>query len=245
MTITECLTDTYLKAVGKATPPASTTTKYSRIIGLLNFYQRRWSRENGIDWNSLYNPAFSLGTVTATDTFDIDTSSIRIISQRQGDTVRIVWTDGVGYTDYDVVDANKLKDYSFGVNRESPLGFYCAQIGSTLVFNHTFTTDDSQYGGEIFVPCYTFPDDITADNPDTDEVQVDDPDWLSTRVAAEYVRNDITRRQRYPELLAEANEMMARMKDDNDGQIDTVDRPWTPGINRGGPWSAYNDNTWY
>lgn len=237
MTITETLTAIYLRAVGKATPPAVGSSKYNRIIGLMDFYQRRFSRENEIDWNSLYDPAFSIGTVTATDTFDLDTSSIRKLSDRQGDSVRIVWTDGDSYTDYTIIDADKLKDYYFDAEKTSYSGFYCAQIGSQLVFNHAFTSDDSQYGGEIFVPCYTFPDAITSDNPDTDEVQVDDPDWLITRCAAEYVRNDITRRQRYPELLSEANNIMERMKADNGSQVDKVETPWVaPG--------GINDNVW-
>lgn len=238
MTITEFVADTYLKSTGKTTTLTS-GTKYNRIVNLGNYYQRRWAREGGIDWNSLYNPAFSLGTVTATDTYDIDTSTVRKLSDRQGDTVRIVWSNGVGYTDYDIVDHDKIKDYSWGVNRESPIGFYCAQMGSTLVFNHTFTSADAQFGGEIFVPCYVFPDAITSDNPDTDEVQVDDPDWLVARVSAEYVRNDITRQGQYPNLLAEANEIMERMKDDNEGQIDTIDRPWSPfsGTTNGSAWS--------
>lgn len=228
MTISEGLQAIYLRAVGKNTPPASSTTKYSRIIGLMDFFQRQWARERGVDWSSLYDPAFSIGTITATDTFDLDTSTIRKISDRQGDYVRVVWTDGEGYTDYEVVAHDKLKDYSKGTDKESPKGFYCARIGSQLVFNHEFTTDDNEYGGEIFVPCYRFPDPITSDNPDTDEVQVDDPDWLVARCAAEYVRNDITRRQRFPEILTEANEIMQRMKDDNEGQIVEVDRPWAP-----------------
>lgn len=238
MTITEFVSDAYLKSTGKTTA-LTTGTKYDRIVNLGDYYQRRWANEPGVDWNSLYNPAFSIGTVTATDSFDIDSSTVRKLSSRQGDIVRIVWSDGVGYTDYDIVDADKLKDYSFGVNKESPLGWYCAQIGSELVFNHKFASTDSQYSGEIFIPVYVFPDEINSDNPDTDEVEVDDPDWLVTRVAAEYVRNDITRRQRYPELLAESNEIMGRMKDDNDGQLDTVDRPWSPfsGMTNGSVWS--------
>lgn len=236
MTITEATADVYLRATAKTTT-LTTGTKYDRIIGLLNYYQRRWAREPGVDWNSLYNAAFSLGTVTATDAYDIDTSTIRKLSDREGDTVRIVWSDGVGYTDYDIVPHDTLKDYYFGPNKESYSGFYVTQIGSELVFNHTFTSADSQYGGEIFVPCYVFPDPITSDNPDTDEVQVDDPDWLVARVAAEYVRNDITRRSRYPELLAEANEIMERMKDDQDGQIDVINMPWTPFSGHDSPWS--------
>lgn len=204
MTITDAIADVYLRATGKTTT-LTTGAKYNRIVGLLDYFQRRWAREPGVDWASLYDPAFSLGTVTATDTFDLDTSSIRKLSDLEGDSVRIVWSDGVGYTDYTIVDHDQLKNYYYGPNKESASGFYCAQIGSTLVFNHTFTSDDSQYAGEIFVPCYIFPDEINSDNPDTDEVQVDDPDWLVARVAAEYVRNDITRRQRWPEQIGRAH----------------------------------------
>lgn len=239
MTITEAITATYLRAVGKATPPSTTSAKYNRIVGLLDYFQREWAREPGIDWNSLYNPAYSIGAVTATDTFDLDTSTVRKLSSREGDVVRIVWSDGVGYTDYDIVDANKLKDYYAGANKESSFGFICARIGNDLVFNDKFTSSDSQYGGTIYIPAYIYPDAITSDNPDVDEVQVDNPDWLVTRAAAEYCRNDITRRQRYPELLGEANNIMGRMKDDNYGQIDTVNTPWTPfsGIGTSSPWS--------
>lgn len=227
MTITEGLTAIYLKAVGKATPPASSSSKYTRIIGLMDFYQRRFGREKGVDWNSLYIPDLSIGSVTATDAFDLDTSTIRKLSDREGDCVRIVWTDGVGYTDYDIVPADSLKDYYYGPTKQNYSGFVCARIGNQLVFNHTFTSTDSQYGGDIQVPCYTFSEGITSTNPDTDEIQVDDPDWLVLICAAEYCRNDITRRQRYPELLAEANEAMERMKDDNDAQITVTNRPWT------------------
>ncbi len=236
MTIQECVLATYLRATRKATL-ATTSSKYTQIVALLDYYQRRWAREPEVDWNSLYNPAFSLGNVSATDSFDLDTSTIRKLSDRLGDTVRIVWSDGIGYTDYDIVNHDKLKDYSFGVNKESPLGFYCTQIGGQLVFNHTFTSDDSQFGGEIFVPCYVYPDPITDDNVEVDEVQVDDPDWLVVISAAEFVRNDITRRQRYPELLADANEIMQRMKDDNEGQIEETERPWTPFTGSNNTWS--------
>lgn len=236
MTIADAIADVYLLSTGKTTA-LTTGTKYTRIIALLDYFQRRWGRQKGIDWHSLYNPAFSLGTITATDTFDIDTSTVRKLSSREGDSVRIVWSDGVGYTDYDIVDHNKLQDYSYGVDKNSPLGFYCAQIGNTLVFNHEFVSTDSQFGGEIFVPCYVFPDEINGSNTSTDEVQVDDPDWLTTRAAAEYCRNDITRRARYPELKADAAEIMDRMRQDNDGQLDTIDTPWSPFTGSNDAWS--------
>lgn len=238
MTITEAVAGVYLRATGKTTVLTS-GTKYERIVALLDFFQRAWAREPHVDWNSLYDPALSIGNVTATDTYDLDASAIRKLSDREGDTVRIVWTDGVGYTDYDIVDADKLKDYSYGVNKESPRGFYCAQIGKQLVFNHKFVSTDAQFGGNIRVPIYGFPEAITAENPDDAEIQVNDPDWLVVRCAAEEVRNDITRRQRYPELLSEANEIMGRMIDDNGSQINVTERPWTApgGIGQESAWS--------
>ena len=235
MTVQEAIQAVFLKATGKTTTLTS-GTKFNRIVGLLNFYQRRWSNENGVDWPSLYDPAFSLGTVTNTDSYDLDTSTIRKISQRLGDQIRILWDDGEGYTDYDLVDAETLKDYYWGQNKENYNGYYCSRIGNQLVFNHTFTEDDPEFGGEITVPCYTYANPIvsTALN---DEIQVDDPDWLVLQCAAEYVRNDITRRSRYPEIQREANSAMDRMKDDIDGQVQEVERPWTPGSYNDGPWS--------
>lgn len=237
MTIREAVAATYLKATGKTTTLTS-GSKFSKIIGLLDLYQRRWAREPNVDWHSLYNEALSIGNVTASDTFDLDTSTIRKLSDREGDSVRIVWSDGESYTDYTIVPHDTLKDYYYGADKSSSTGNYCARIGNQLVFNHTFTSDDSQYGGEIFVPCYTFPDSITSTSLDED-VQVDDPDWLVFRAAAEYVRTDLTRQGQYPNLLDEANEVMQRMIDDNSAQIDEVDTPWTPfsGIGNDSAWS--------
>jgi len=237
MTITEAVADVYLRATGKTTT-LTTGTKFNKIIGLLNHYQKKWSRESGIDWNSLYNAGLSIGTVTATDTFGLDTNAIRKISDREGDCVRIVWSDGVGYTDYLVVPHDYLKDYYYGPNKENSTGFVCTQIGKDLVFNHTFTTLDPQYAGEIFVPSYTFADPIVSTAMDED-VQVDDPDWLVVACAAEYVRTDLTRQSQHPFLIQEANAIMERMKDDNGGQIDLVNRPWAPfsGVGNDSAWN--------
>lgn len=226
MIINDAVTAVYLKSTGKATAPSA--SKRAKIIGLLNFYQRRWAREPGVDWNSLYVPNFSLGSITATDTYDIDISSIRKLSDREGDSVRVVWSNGIGYTDFDIVPADSLKDYYFGPLKTSYKGNVCARIGSTLVFNRKFASTDAEYGGDIQVPCYTLPDDITDASPASDEVQVDDPDWLVLRCASDYVRTDITRQGQAPFLLSEANEVMGRMKDDNDAQIEVVNKPWTP-----------------
>jgi hypothetical protein len=155
--------------------------------------------------------------VSATDTFDLD-DEIRKLSDARDDTVRIVHTDGTHYTDYEVVPANQLKtDYSSGA--------YCAQIGATLKFNKAFVSTDRQFGGTIYVPKYGFAEHLVNDS---DDVPVDDPQWLVLMCAAEYVRNDIVKQNQYPNLVNEANALMQAMKDTNDAQVEVVARPWRP-----------------
>jgi hypothetical protein len=235
MTASELVQATYLRTARKTTTLLTTSAKYAQILALGNYWQRRWAQERGTDWHSLYNPALSIGKVTATDSFDLD-SSIRKLSEREGDVVRILWSDGVGYTDYDIIQRDKLKDTYWGQTKNSPNGFYCTQMGDQLVFNDTFASTDKQFGGDIRVPAYVFTDTLV--NP-TDEVQVDDPDWLVAMVSADYCRSTITLRDQYPILLAEANDIMTRMREDNVGQVDNVDMPWTPlsGIGADSAWS--------
>lgn len=122
----------------------------------------------------------------------------------------------MGYTDYDLVPADDLKMFFSGQTKQSPWGYYCAQIGSNLVFNHTFTSVDKQFGGTIKAPVYTF---VTALSGDTDVVPCSIPNWLVAAAAAEYVRTDITLQNQYPTLLAEANDLLQKMIDNEGGQI--------------------------
>src|ERR1039458_1315654 len=104
----------YLKATGKTATFNFTDTKGVKILGLMNFYQSRWSKASGVDWISLYNPMELVGAVTATDTFDLDTSTIRKLSQQEGDNVRIIWPNDAGtintphnYPDFELVPADR------------------------------------------------------------------------------------------------------------------------------------------
>lgn len=173
---------------------------------------------------SLYDPAYSIGTVTATDSFDIDLDTIRKISDTDQDYIRINHTDGKSYTDYELVSADTLKQYYDGQTKQSPTGYYCAQIGATLVFNHTFVSTDPQFGGTIKVPVFLYADHLVNAS---DTVPVDNPNWLVAICAAEYVRTDIIRQAQYPNLINEANSLMARMKDDNDAQIVRANMPFS------------------
>lgn len=176
----------------------------------------------------MYTPELSFGSVTNTSTFALP-GTVRKISDTIGDYVRIDHTDGTTSTKYDIVSAENLKRYYTG-NKSGSIGNYCAQIGTNLVFNHTFVSTDPQFGGTIKVPVYTVPTTLVAD---ADVVPVDIPMWLVTITAAEYVRNDITRQNQYPNLIAEANQLMQRMKDDNEAQVEQAYR--VP-VARGNGW---------
>lgn len=216
MTTSEFVQKVVLKATGKATTLTSTDTKWTKIVGIANNIIPAW--EDEADWNSLYDPEYSIGTVTATDTFDLD-EEIRKISDTVGDNVRIVYdADNDLYTEWQVVSAERLKDYS--------TGNYCAQIGRTLKFNKTFASTDTEFGGTIEVPVYLHAELLTTASS---EVPVDRPMWLVVMTAAEYVRNDITKQGQYTNLVAEANSLLEKMIDTNDGQIVEVSRPWSAG----------------
>lgn len=210
MTISDFVAQTILKATGEISTAVSGDAEWEKVRGIGNLYIPQWAREPGVDWDSLYDPESSFGTVTNTSSFGLPATVIKI-SDKAGDTVRIDWTDGVGYTDFQIVPANELKRYYDG-NRSSFAGNVCAQLGRTLVFNRTFVSTDGEFDGTIKVPVYSEPALLTADGS---TVPVDNPSWLVVISAAEYVRNDITLTGQYPNLVAEANQLMQEMKDNN------------------------------
>lgn len=207
-----------MRSTGKTSTAVFGDTKYTKVLGIANVLLDNW--QNEFDWNSQYNPALTITTVTNTDTFAIPVT-VRKFSEQQGDPVRINWTDGIGYTDYDLIPSDDLKLYYGGQTKQSPYGNYCAQIGSNLVFNHTFISTDKQFGGTIKAPVYIF---VTPLVLDTDVVPVAIPNWLVAATAAEYVRTDITLQNQYPQLLAEANDLLQKMIDNEGGQFMEVYR---------------------
>lgn len=212
VTRSEFIAATYLRATGKPTAPTSGTKKYNQIVAIGEFYTNVWAREPDTDWDSLFDYRNS-GTITATDTFAL-TATIAKPSQQDGDYIRILHTDGETETEYELVSADRLY--------ENKLGFAVAVVGRNLMFSRAFTATDPQFGGTIVVPSYGY---ATWPTLDASDVTVDDPYWLVTICAAEFVRNDITRKAEYPNLVAEANVLMDKMKENNGGGVDSIYRP--------------------
>lgn len=208
----EFIQKVYFKATSKPTAPTSGTKKYNQIVAAGEYYTDSWLHTPNVEWTSLFD-FFSLAAlVTATDTFALS-ATIRKVSQQEGDTIKIVHTDGVE-TEYELIPADRLQEYKY----ENAV----AVVGRNLVFASAFTADSPQLGGTIVVPAYgyaTFPTD------DAEDITVDDPYWLVTMCAAEFVRNDLTRQSQYPNLVAEANQLMQKMIENTGNTVDEVYRP--------------------
>lgn len=217
MTLATLVTKAYLLATGKATAPATTTNKYAKLVGLANICQNQWENEPDVEWDSLYLTVTLAGTVTATDTFALS-ASIREISHREGDYIRVVKTDGAEVR-YLLVKPNELQDYAIDGIR------VVARVGSNLVFSKAFTSGDQEFGGTIKVPCYGFVSTLVNAS---DVIQVDNPLWLAYMTAAEYCRTDITLNYRTDDLVARANQVMQDMKQAQEENIVTPLRTFEP-----------------
>lgn len=223
MTVSQFVRNVLILSEGKRESFATGSTKWLRILDQGNFFLQQFARERSVDWNWYYDPAKSFGTVTATATFAIP-STVAKISQREGDVLRITHTDAT-YTDYTFIAHDRLREY--------PNGNYVARIGSNIKFNAAFTASSPQFGGTITVPVYEFPDTFSAD---ADVIDIPDPNWLVFVVAGERVKNDVTRKDLRADLVAQANEAMMAMKEDNEAQLDEVYRPWNP--------TSHSESTW-
>jgi hypothetical protein len=210
LTTDEFVAATILKATGELSTVSFGDSDYRKCVQLGNINIDKWAKET--DWNSLYDPGFDCGSITATDTFDLD-DTIRAISSEPGDYVQIVKTDG-NVVNYQTVPANELKRYSSGN--------YCARVSETLVFNKAFTSDDAEYGGTLKVPAYLYAEHLVGKN---DDVPVDDPNWLVAMTAADWTQTDLTLAQNRNDFLAEANDLMVAMQRNNSAQVSTINTP--------------------
>lgn len=194
------VSNTYLLAVGKLPTFAAGDKKYEKIVAIANLKIDEWARE--ADWRSLYDPKYQVGTISATDTYELD-DEVEKVTAGFGDYV-IVRKDGRDIH-FQTVAPEKLKMYD--------QGDYCAVVGRNIVFNREFTADDPAFGGAILAPVKLRPEKLTSASS---TVPVDDPNWLVKVTAAEWTRNDKVRQDQYPNLITEANALMENMKEAND-----------------------------
>lgn len=214
MTFQELCNAVMLKATGKATVLSPDNAKWKKILGIANLYQNAWLNEPGQKWNSRYSRAYELGTISDTDAYELD-EMVDEISTARGDDVYIETEDGEKIK-YNLVDYDDLQNHA--------AGNYCARIGNELIFNHTFDKESPEYGGTLYAPAYQGIEELTGKD---DDIIVDDPYWLVTICAAEYIRNDIVKQNQYGNLMAEANNLMTNMiRRNRGGQVRKVRGAW-------------------
>lgn len=224
VTVAQAIANVYQRATRKVATLDISTGKGQQILGLLNFFQIDWANDSNTDWHSLRQIFTLPAVVTATDTFSLSTlTTLSHLSRQEGDFVRVYHTDGVGESDYTIVDAQTLYNdghqlNSIGQNVANANGT-CAMVGTNLVFDRPFLATDPQIGGTIKLPGYKNVNTLAAT---TDIIQCDDPQWLEVRCAAEFVLNDVTRVQNYPTLKNEADSKYEDMIQANESQVDKV-----------------------
>ena len=131
------VSNAYLTAVGKIPTFVAGDKKYEKIVAIANMKIDEWARE--ADWFSLYDKRYQLGTISTTDTYDLD-DEIEQISTALGDSVRVETTDQTVH--FETARPDQLRQYL--------TGNFCAKIGRTLVFNREFGSDDPLIGGTIY-----------------------------------------------------------------------------------------------
>ena len=223
MTTAQFVAATFLKSTGKQITFASGSTKWLKIVALGNLYIDQWQDEPNIDWESLRLAPVNIGAVTAASEFTYSTTTIRKLSPYEADVVRILHSDGVAFTDYDIITSARQKYFANG--QPTYQDNYVTNYKNKLQFNRAFASTDPQFGGSIYVPAYGYVSHITAD---ADVIPVDIPNWLVFAVAAEYIRTDVTRQPQYGNIVNEANQIMLVMRDNNGGQNTNILATWNP-----------------
>ena len=206
-----------LKATGKRRTPQPGDARYLKVFDTANLYIRVWQQEPGVDWVSMYDPSYRIGTVSTSNSYSIDTEEVRKVSSIPGDRVHVVKGDQV--FEFTLVAPEQLKAYR-GTNT-------CAQMGDSLRFAREFTADSPEFGGFIEVPVYLRAPLLTNAQS---VVPVDDPMWLVAVCAADYARNDIMLKEQYSTLISEANQTMQKMIENNSIQSPTLFSESIPGI---------------
>ena len=206
-----------LKATGKVRNLPETDKKYQKILGIANMYIPVWQSEPNVDWQSLYEPSYFIGTLSTEQSYDIDTSEVAKVSNILGDTIKVRKNGQV--REYTTIPPEQAGMYK---------GQDCCTIaGNKLVFIDTIRNDDPMLGGEIEIPVYLKASLLTGAGS---TIPVDNPMWLVTMCAAEYARNDILLQNQYGNLIEEANQLMQKMIKNNAAQASYRPLHMVPGV---------------
>lgn len=217
MNTTQLISAVMLKATGKVRNLPETDKKYQKILGIANMYIPVWQSEPNVDWQSLYDPNYNIGTLSTNQEYEIDFTKVTKISNVYGDTIK-------------VKKDNQIKEYTTVPPEQA--GMYkgqdcCTISGNKLVFIDPIRSDDPVLGGQITIPVYLRAPLLSSPS---DMVPVDNPMWLVVMCAAEYARNDILLQNQYGNLINEANQLMEKMIENNASQARYAPLSMIPGV---------------
>lgn len=217
MNTTQLVSAVMLKATGKVRNLPETDKKYQKILGIANMYIPVWQSEPNVDWQSLYDPAYTIDTLSTDQAYTIDMTKVAKVSDVLGDTIKVK-KDGQE-REYTTVPPEQAGMYK-GQN-------CCTIAGNKLVFIDPIRGDDHMIGGQITIPVYLHAPLLTSQSS---IVPVDNPMWLVTMCAAEYARNDILLQNQYSNLVEEANQLMQKMIENNAAQVSYRPLHIIPGV---------------
>lgn len=149
--------------------------------------------------------------LAVTDAFTNTASGLSFTRQIVMTTTQEYSLNRKHYTPSDsVYVTNGTNIYEYGITkpqtRSNSATFISGSNPKKITFNDVI--DAAAVDGTLTVPAYYIPDDMVLA---TDEVSVDDPNWLIYATAAELARNDAAKDDQFSNLQGMANELYRKM----------------------------------
>ena len=177
--------------------PAVGTVDHTSWLSVANRKQNEWARDGKQTRASLFEIR-NIGTVAVGSTsFDLD----EIVLPADKVTVTV----GTVVTDYTICKPQERDSFTQAC-------YISGRDPQVLTFTDKFVSGGAGIGGTINIAAYWLPETLTSA---TSIVSVDDPNWLVYSLAAENAFNELTYSDKYPELVAKANNLYQQMSSNN------------------------------
>ena len=191
--------------------PAEGSEEATYWLSIINRKKDEWAYDPNENWSSLFAVRTLADPVVAgTQTYDLDRDFMR----PSDDVFVEVGPKTITHT---LVEP-QLRD-----TRDVFI------TGKILNFTDTIEATDERVGGDILMPGFYSPIDLTAFD---DDVLIDDPNWLAVAVAAELAFSDVTYEDKYSDLVGMANDLYTKMKSANRKGTITSPRAIRTSVNR-------------
>ena len=191
--------------------PAEGSEEATYWLSIINRKKDEWAYDPNENWSSLFAVRTLADPVVAgTQTYDLDRDFMRP-------------SDDVFVEVGPKTITHKLVEPQL---RDTGDVFITGKI---LNFTDTIEATDERVGGDILMPGFYSPIDLTAFD---DDVLIDDPNWLAVAVAAELAFSDVTYEDKYSDLVGTANDLYTKMKSANRKGTITSPRAIRTSVNR-------------